>query len=329
MADHAPMMVWVTEADGACSFLSRSYYQFTGQQPRRALGRGLLESVHPQDREAVRHHFQLESGGVAESRLEYRLRDRDGRYRWVLDAAAPRFDGQGRFLGAIGSVVDITDRKAAEDAVRAADRRKEEFLATLAHDLRNPLAPLRHGLELLRRGPADPGLLEDVRALMERQLRQITHVIDDLLDRAPAGEAPEAAPAEAEAASVPAREPARKHRVLVTDDNVDAAESLARLLALMGHEVLTAHGGAAALDLASAFEPTLVLLDIGMPGLDGYETCARLRQQLGRDVVIVALTGWGRAEARARSKEAGFDDHLVKPLDPVELERLLAASFRS
>ena len=115
-------------------------------------------------------------------------------------------------------------------------------------------------------------------------------------------------------------------KILVADDDQDSAESLAMLLQMMGHEVRSALNGLEALAVAAAFEPDLIVLDIGMPGLDGYEVCRRIRQQAwGRVVVIAALTGWSRDEDKARSEQAGFDRFLVKPVDPKVLEDLIAA----
>jgi len=119
--------------------------------------------------------------------------------------------------------------------------------------------------------------------------------------------------------------PTASRRVLVVDDNRDAADSLAMLLELTGHEVRTAHDGLAAVEAAEAFRPEVILLDIGLPKLNGFEVCRRVREQgHGRDVVIVALTGWGQEEDRRKSREAGFDQHYVKPIDPAVVVRLLA-----
>jgi two-component system CheB/CheR fusion protein len=110
----------------------------------------------------------------------------------------------------------------------------------------------------------------------------------------------------------------------VVDDNRDAADSLAMLLRLKGHDVVVAYDGPSALT-AVTFGPDLVLLDLGMPGMDGYEVARRLRQlPEGRGCLLAALTGWGQEEDRRRTREAGFDRHLVKPVDPVELTALLA-----
>ena len=375
-----------------------------------------------------------------------------------------------------------SDRIAA--ALREADRRKDEFLAILAHELRNPLAPLRNGLEALRLKPHDPEATAWARALMERQVTQMVRLIDDLLDLSrvsrgrielkhersdvaslihgalevcgaavaasrhkltldlpkeslpltcdptrlvqvicnlisnaakytpPGGqidvsarrrdgsyeisvrdtgigippdmlqkvfdmftqvaqsversqgglgigltlvkrlvemhggtvEARSAGPGQGSefvvrlpaqpgvdvAARVVAlpetRPPAGSRRILVADDNRDAADSLAFMLRVVGHEVRIAYDGQQALDLAETFRPSLALLDIGMPRVNGYETARRLREKpWGREMVLIALTGWGQADDRNRSLAAGFDQHVVKPVDPSMLERLLAA----
>jgi CheY-like chemotaxis protein len=115
-----------------------------------------------------------------------------------------------------------------------------------------------------------------------------------------------------------------RHRVLVVDDNVDAAVSLGMLLKLAGQDVRVAYDGPAALRQATDFRPQLVLLDIGMPGMDGYEVCRRLRRESSLErTKVVALTGWGQDEDRRRSHEAGFDHHIVKPVEPSALQRLL------
>ena len=115
------------------------------------------------------------------------------------------------------------------------------------------------------------------------------------------------------------------HRILVVDDNVDAAETLAMMLTMIGHETRTAHDGLEALVVAAAFRPGVIFLDIGMPKLNGYEAARLIRQQAwGKDMVLFALTGWGQEEDKRRTLEAGFDAHLVKPVLPDALEKLLA-----
>ena len=113
-------------------------------------------------------------------------------------------------------------------------------------------------------------------------------------------------------------------RILIADDNEDAAKALAMLLRLAGHDVCTAHGGQAALDLASTFRPEIALLDIGMPDLNGYEVARQLRGTAqGKDLRLIALTGWGQEDDKRRARDAGFDHHLTKPVDPRRLDALL------
>jgi CheY-like chemotaxis protein len=115
-------------------------------------------------------------------------------------------------------------------------------------------------------------------------------------------------------------------KILIVDDNVDASESLALLLQLYGHETTTAYDGNAAIDVAEQFRPRVILLDIGLPGLNGYEVCREIRARpWGKQAIIAAVTGWGQDEDRRLSVEAGFDHHLVKPVDPEALQDWLAA----
>jgi two-component system CheB/CheR fusion protein len=117
----------------------------------------------------------------------------------------------------------------------------------------------------------------------------------------------------------------RPVRVLVVEDNVDAAESLATLLRVWGHDVQVVHDGLEALDVASESRPEVVLLDIGLPGLDGYQVARRLREDVGLHTsLLVAMTGYGQPEDRRRSREAGIHHHFVKPVEPLVLRNLLA-----
>jgi PAS domain S-box-containing protein len=482
MADHAPVMIWVTEADGRCTYLGKTWYEFTGRTPETSLGFGWIDAMHPNDREAARKSFLAANEAHTAYSLEYRLRDKDGIYHSVIDAAMPRFAEDGQFLGYIGSVIDITDRKKFEEELREADRRKDEFLAVLAHELRNPLAPIRTGLELMRLAGDDAGTLEEVRTTMERQSQQMVRLIDDLLDvsritrgavdlrktRVELATVVESAvetsrpviedmghkleiiipkppivleadptrlaqvisnllnnaakymqrggtirvsaerldgmaiisvkdfgigiPAEmierifdmftqvdcslershgglgigltlvkrlvemhggsVEAHSdglnhgsefivrLPAvvgllseppsrdgsgRATGAKRRILVVDDNENAAKVLGMLLTALGNDVRTAFDGFTAIELAESFLPEIILLDIGMPKLNGYETARRIREQpWGKSMVLAALTGWGQEEDKRRTREAGFDHHFVKPLEPATLQKLLA-----
>ena len=124
--------------------------------------------------------------------------------------------------------------------------------------------------------------------------------------------------------------PAAKRRILVVDDNRDSAMSLGMMLTIMGNETRTAHDGLAAVEAAAEFRPDMILLDIGLPKLNGYDACRRIREQPWvKGMVIVALTGWGQDEDKRRSREAGFDHHMVKPVDPDALMNLLTRLQRA
>ena len=124
--------------------------------------------------------------------------------------------------------------------------------------------------------------------------------------------------------SEPTASPAARRRILVADDNIDAASSLAMLLEIMGNETRVVHDGIEAVELAATFRPDVILLDIGMPRLNGFDACARIRMQpANHGAVIVALTGWTQEETKQRSQQAGFDFYLVKPVEPDTLEKML------
>jgi PAS domain S-box-containing protein len=405
----------------------------------------------------------------------------DGSRVHVLVNIDPVRDAGGTLIGAINAFHDVTAWKQAERALRDADRRKDEFLATLAHELRNPLAPIANSVQVMRLAGDNGEVVEQARQTIERQLRQLIRLVDDLLDvaritrnrielrrervalssviqsavetsqplfdaaghelivsmpsdvvwlhadltrlaqaianllnnaarytpdrgriwltaaredgqavirvrDAGVGIPPENLPrifdmftptasrhdsrsglgigltlvqafvalhdgtvqaasagagqgseftvrlpvaadlavreARPEAIAAP-RQPTR--RVLVVDDNRDSAESLAMLLEFLGHDVRLAIDGDGALAQAQAFRPEIALLDIGMPGMNGYEVAQRIREQPElQQIVLIALTGWGQDEDRRRSQAAGFNHHLTKPADFDALERLLA-----
>jgi CheY-like chemotaxis protein len=130
----------------------------------------------------------------------------------------------------------------------------------------------------------------------------------------------------APAADARAGEPRQSRRILVVDDNRDAADSLCMLLKSRGHDVRVAYDGLEAVGAAVTFNPDVVLLDIGLPKLSGHEAARRIRDSRGGDVLIIAVTGWGQEEDRRRAKEAGFDHHLTKPVEPADIARLIDAS---
>ena len=145
LLDAAPAMMWVTDRGGACTHLSRSWYAFTGQSAETGLDQGWLNAVHPEERAAARARFHEAVAAQAPLRLDYRLRRADGAWRWAIDVAQPRFDAEGRYLGHVGSVLDITDRREAEERqallAREVDHRAKNALAVVQAVLRLTRAP--------------------------------------------------------------------------------------------------------------------------------------------------------------------------------------------
>jgi PAS domain S-box-containing protein len=481
---HAPVGIFLTDQEGNCLFVNELWCEMAGLSPEEAQGQGWARALHPDDRERVRQEWYAAAKAGRPFASEYRFRTPQGKVTWIDGTAVELCDEAGQVAEYIGTLTDITDRREAVEALKDADRRKDEFIALLAHELRNPLAPMRNGLEVMRLASGDPHVVARSRDIMARQLSHMVRLIDDLLDVSrislnkielrrsrvlladvvssavetarPAIEAagheltvslpPEpihldadltrlaqvfgnllnnsakytqrgghiwltatregdqvsvvvrdtgigipasalptifemfsqvdrsierstgglgiglalvkglveihggrveaASPGQGQGSTFTVRLPvlkeqaesspgmpaeewpdsaASKRRILVVDDNRDSATSMALMLQLLGNEVRTAHDGIEAVELAEQFRPQVVLMDIGMPKLNGYEATRRIRERpWGCDLVIIALTGWGQDVDRAKSKEAGCDGHLVKPVNLPDLEKLLA-----
>ncbi len=198
MADNAPVMMWVTDPAAVCTYLNRRWYQFTGQTPETGLGFGWLDATHPDDRQRAHDIFIDANQRHAGFRLEYRLRRHDGAYRWAIDAAVPRVGPAGEFMGYIGSVIDITDRKLVEEEremlleeserARAladdANRAKSEFLASMSHELRTPLNAIAGYLDLLSLGIHGPVTDAQVDAMgrIKRNQEVLLSLINDVLN---------------------------------------------------------------------------------------------------------------------------------------------------
>jgi len=479
MADNISQLAWMADERGWVFWYNQRWFEYTGTTLDQMQGWGWTAVHHPDhlDRVVRRIQASWDSGEVWED--TFPLRGKDGEYRWFLSRALPVHDGSGRIVRWFGTNTDITERRRAEEALREADRRKDEFIALLAHELRNPLAPLRHGLEIQRLAGSDLTALEQARTMMERQVNHMVRLVDDLLDvsrissgklvlrksrvdvrdairnaletveptmRAsrhevrvglpaeplcveadsvrliqvfsnllnnaarytpaegaisvsavregdavivsvsdngigispemlqqvfdpftqirPAGESAQGGlglglplarslvqmhggsiaatsaglgqgarfdvrlPLDVEGLPAPQPVPARHEfpgaRVLVVDDNVDAAQSLAMLLELMGYEAKAVYSGRAALEIAVAYDPVAIILDIGMPGMNGYEVARQLRESAdSENVVLIALSGFAQDDDRSRAMRTGFDAHLVKPVELETLEALL------
>ncbi|MCS0597767.1 PAS domain S-box protein [Massilia agri] len=481
LAEASPALIYQFDDRGHVVYANRTCQDMLGMRAGTAPEEGWGVLLHPDD--GPRYIEGVRIAIATQSPFQQRLRARaaDGRWHRFESHGAPLFGQGGAYRGHVGISIDVTGAAEAEDALRDADRRKDEFLATLAHELRNPLAPISNAVHLLRR-PDGRRSADRMVEMVGRQVRQIVRLVDDLMDVSritqgklelrpeplslaeilsmavetsmPAIEAgrhelavslpeetlmleadkvrltqvfgnmlnnaakytdrggriwvgawregaqvvvsvrdtgigipPEKLPhvfemfaqahrdsargqaglgigltmvkslIELHGGSVEARSegPGRgsefivrlplagaprqeaQHgggsgaallagrRVLVVDDNGGAAESLALLLHAVGAEVRTAHDGPAGLAQAGEFLPQAVLLDLGMPGMDGFEVARRLRadaRQAG--LVIVALTGWGQEDDRRRTQAAGFDHHLTKPVDVDALLGILA-----
>ena len=189
LADSIPQLAWIADATGAISWYNKRWYEYTGTTPDEMVGWGWQSVHHPEVLSAVTERWKhsIESGEPFE--MTFPLRGSDGQYRPFFTLVAPLKDGNGRVQSWFGTNTDVSDLKDAEDDLRAVaselsemDRRKGEFLATLAHELRNPLAPLRNGLQILRISAGDQAVAGRARDMMERQLSNLVRLVDDLLD---------------------------------------------------------------------------------------------------------------------------------------------------
>jgi PAS domain S-box-containing protein len=182
MADQAPVLIWIADAQRRCTWFNRPWTEFTGRPMELDLGMGWLDNLHPEDRERIATCDARASTRCESFIWEYRLRRHDGEYRWMLDHGVPLLDPNGDFIGFIGSCIDITERRQMEEALREADRRKDEFLATLAHELRNPLAPIRQAAKILKSSLATEAQLRWSHEVIDRQVQHMALLLDDLLD---------------------------------------------------------------------------------------------------------------------------------------------------
>ncbi len=484
MFGQASVGIAMVSLDGRFTRVNAKMADVLGRSPREIETLTCDAVVHPDERELVKGAVaQLAAGALKEFAIDLRYVRPDGSAFWVHASVTPLLDRDGRPEGLVAIVQDVHERRLAElqlqrseEALRQADREKDDFLALLAHELRNPLAPIRHAVELLKmRGPADAEGRK-LYAVIDRQVHHLVRMVDDLLDvsrvlrgkveirsdtvnladvavmaietarplidartqhletrwperpvavhgdqvrlaqvvanllnnaskytntggrirltiaeegteavvrvadtgagiaaemlprifepfvqadrtlertggglgigltlvstivelhgghvtassagpgqgsefmvRLPRVEGAESPPAPA---PIAAHRPTPGLRLLVVDDNVDACASLAMLLETAGHTVTTAYDGKEAIRQVEAVAPDVVVLDIGLPQMSGYEVAATLRQQCERCPELIAVTGYGQTSDAQRALDAGFRFHLVKPVDAEDL----------
>jgi PAS domain S-box-containing protein len=484
LANSIPQLTWMADPSGWIFWYNERWFNYTGGTLDEMQGWGWQKAHHPDHVirvvERIRQCFA--NGEIWED--TFPLLGRDGAYRWFLSRAIPIRDEDGKISRWFGTNTDVTEQLQTEAALRAADSRKDEFLATLAHELRNPLASIHNSLEVLRRfGQGEPQLQRN-NDIIDRQLRQMTRLTDDLLDlarvgrgklvlrkemadllsivrsaaetaasvieerghtltisvprepllvevdpgrleqvvinlltnaakytepggkiwlvverngneamirvrdtgigmtadfashafemfaqaepgkertrgglgiglplvralveihggtvtacsdglgcgtelivRLPGAVEPRIDSEKSKESRVEARVGGRARRILIVDDYKDSAQSMATFLRLIGNDVHTSYDGPSALEAAAEYQPEVVLLDIGLPGVSGYEVARSIRKLSGlANVILIAITGWSREEDRRRCSEAGFNHHLVKPIDFGLLQQVL------
>ncbi len=476
-------IAWITDARSHFTSPQPAWAEYTGQSWDEHRALGWRKAVHAEDLPVLWRSWLAARRQLGPYAAEGRIwHAPSGQYRQCEIRAVPHMGEDGRIREWMGACIDVHERRSSEQALRIADRRKDEFMAVLAHELRNPLAPIRNAVHVLKVCREDDARSAWARNIIERQVEQMSRLLDDLLDvtriargklevrrerldlaepleqaietsrplldanghafevdlaagklvvegdgprlaqvfanllnnaakytdrggrvqlsiRAEDGQAvvrvrdngigidpavlpglfriyTQAVPARARAEgglgiglslvrglvemqggsveahsegtgrgsefvvrlplvahetaaparSVPSAEPPRL-RVLVADDHPDAAQTLAVLLEVMGHEVRVAADGEEAVEQAASFNPHAVLLDIGMPRMDGYAAAQRIREKRP-GTLLIAVTGWGRREDIRQAAAAGFDHHLVKPVGPEQVARLLADAMR-
>ncbi|MCK6551696.1 PAS domain-containing protein, partial [Myxococcota bacterium] len=182
LAEGIPGIVFTSHADGSNEYTSNAFYEYSGLPPGSGEGHGWRQVLHPDDLERVAESWRRAIHVGAPFEVEGRMRRADGEYRWFVTRAVPERDAAGNLVRWIGTAFDVDDRRRLEDALRDADRRKDEFLAMLAHELRNPLAPIRTAVEVMKLSGAETPALARPREVIERQVMHMARLIDDLLD---------------------------------------------------------------------------------------------------------------------------------------------------
>jgi PAS domain S-box-containing protein len=326
-----PVMIWRARPDLSCEYLNKQWLDFTGYSEEQALGDGWSRGVHPEDLARWLDTCLRAFDAREAFEIEYRLRRRDGEYRWVLDRGLPRLSADGLFLGFVGTCLDIHERKGAEQALarslererrlrtitEEASRVKDGFLATVLLDLRPPVQAIATWAAHLRHQV--PGASDAAQALdaIEHSARAQERIISSLLDlsRVAGGRPP--------LPRVPADEPLLTGvRVLIVDEDPAARETMTRVLGIAGARTRTVISSDEALQALNAFRPDVLLSDVGMRGHDGYVLIRSVRAlpaERGGCLRAAALTAPAHAEEGMRAVAAGYDAQLAKPVEPVAL----------
>jgi PAS domain S-box-containing protein len=331
VAEPLPVMLWRARPDLSCEYLSRQWLDFTGCKEEQALGDGWSRSVHPEDLSRWLDTYVRSFDAREPFEIEYRLRRRDGEFRWVLDRGIPRYSKDGVFVGFVGTCIDIDERKRAEHelarslererklriATEEASRLKDGFLASVLSDLQSPVQAIATWAAHLRRQV--PTGSEAARALdaMEHSARGQDRIISGLLDASRVANGRPAPPR----GSV--HEPLLTGvRVLIVDDDPAARETMAEVLGIAGAETKAASSSSEALDALGAFRPDVLLSDVQMHGGDGWLLIRAVRAlpaERGGCLRAAALTARDQADDGLRAVAAGYDAQLAKPVEPVAL----------
>ncbi len=345
LAELVPQLVWVTAADGPVEYFNRRWYDYTGTTPEQTLGSGWIQVVHPDDREATWDRWQraLRSGEPPE--MEYRLRGADGRYQWFLARGVPSRDAAGRIVQWFGTCTNIEGQKGAEEALRASDRAKDEFLAMLGHELRNPLGALAGAVGVLNVLGTPDDRTERARAVIGRQVELLSRIVDDLLDvsrvttgktvltRGPVdlgGLATKALNAWRASGRLDRHQVSTEIAPVWVDGDTTRLEQI--LSNLIGNALKYAPaGGRVAVRVAA--EADSALLEVADTGVGIPPSLINgvfdLFVQGGRSMLLIAITGYGQAEDRRRALDAGFDAHVTKPVVPEQPAERIAAGRRA
>jgi PAS domain S-box-containing protein len=308
------------DLEGTITTWNRGAERLFGYTAEEMIGHSIVQLIPADRADEEADILRRIRGAEKVDHFETVRRRKDGSLVDVSVTVSPIRDQSGVVVGASKVVRDITERRLAERVHHEADQRRNEFLAMLGHELRNPLAAIRSSLAVIRHAECDSDTTTAAEQVVDRQVAQLGRLVDDLLDADPI--TPDATLLD----QIPGRRSvSTPRRILIVDDNTDAADMLKTLLQFNGHEVHAVHDGEAAVVASASLAPDVILLDIGLPKLNGYEAARRIRAHQGNHPpVIIALTGWGKDADRRQSADAGFDAHWVKPVDDQKLERFLA-----